>query len=397
MSSRYDVVVVGGRCAGSVLALRLARAGARVAIVDRDELGSDTLSTHALFPNAVARLDELGLLAPLLARHDVPFLRYRLRVLGHETVGSFTPVDGFDRMIAPRRVALDRVIAEAALEAGAEGRFGQRVSGLIGGGVEGDPVRGVRLESGETIEADWTVGADGRASTVAGKLGLDRTRPLAADMSMLLAYWRGLPETDLLSLDVEERRGVSRFPGEDGVQLLIVSGPPELTRGGPAARERAYHSALREFPTTLDPAAIDAAERITEVRSAPETMLRGYFRRPNGAGWALIGDACHFKHPSTAQGISDAIEHAIHVSDALMGENGNMDGYERWRDERAAGHYEFSFQFGTLPSPALSGPIFGGIASEPATAQDLRDAMTRRVHPGRVLSPENMQRWLAAA
>ena len=58
MSAKCDVVVVGGRCAGSVLALRLARAGARVVIVDRDELGSDTLSTHALFPNTVARLDD---------------------------------------------------------------------------------------------------------------------------------------------------------------------------------------------------------------------------------------------------------------------------------------------------------------------------------------------------
>lgn len=43
----YDAVVVGGRCAGSVLALRLAPAGARVAVVDRDPIGGDTLSTHA--------------------------------------------------------------------------------------------------------------------------------------------------------------------------------------------------------------------------------------------------------------------------------------------------------------------------------------------------------------
>lgn len=54
---KVDVIVVGGRCAGSVLALRLARAGARVAIVDRDELGSDTLSTHAVLPSILARLD----------------------------------------------------------------------------------------------------------------------------------------------------------------------------------------------------------------------------------------------------------------------------------------------------------------------------------------------------
>ena len=81
------------------------------------------------------------------------------------------------------------------------------------------------LESGETIEADWTVGADGRASTVAGKLGLEKERTMDSEMSMLLAYWRGLPETDVLSLDVEERSGLSRFPCEDGVQLLVVNGP----------------------------------------------------------------------------------------------------------------------------------------------------------------------------
>ena len=396
MSQTADVVVVGGRCAGSVLALRLARAGARVVMIDRDEMGSDTLSTHALFPNAIARLDSLGLLDPLLARHEVPWARYRLRVLGHESTGTFSPVGGFDRMIVPRRPALDRILAEAALEAGVAARYGQKVTGLLGSGAEGDPVRGVTLAGGETIEAPVTVGADGRSSTVAGKLGLTRTRPMEGDMSMLLAYWRELPETDVLTLDVDQRSGLSRFPCEDGVQLLIAAGPPELTRGGPRARERAYHAMLRQFPTTLDPRMLDRAERISDVRAAPETMLRGYFRRPAGPGWALIGDACHFKHPSTAQGISDAIEHAVHVADALIERDGDLDGYEAWRDQRAAGHYEFSYQFGTLPRPDVSGPIFAGIASEPEAAQQLRDTMTRRVRPDQVLSGENMQRWFAA-
>ena len=56
----------------------------------------------------------------------------------------------------------------------------------------------------------------GRASTVAGKLGLARERELRGDMAMLLAYARGLPETDVLSLDMEARSGLERFPGEDG-------------------------------------------------------------------------------------------------------------------------------------------------------------------------------------
>lgn len=395
--SGYDVIVVGGRCAGSVLALRLARSGARVVLIDRDELGSDTLSTHTIFPNTLARLDELGVLKPLLERHELPLLDYRLRVLGRETVGRFTPIGGFDRCASPRRVALDRVLAEAALDAGAVGRFGETVSDLIGGGSDGDPVRGVRLASGEVIEARWTIGADGRASTVAAKLGLQKSHALAGDMSMLLAYWQGLPECDLLSLDVEETRALSRFPCEDGVQLLAVSGPPEFTRGGREAREKAYRAGLREFPTTLEPEAIDSAERITEVRSAPETMLRGFYRDPAGPGWALVGDASHFKHPATAQGISDAIEQAIYVADAILADDPSLESYAGWRDRRAAGHYEFSYQFGMFPKPEFSGPIFDGIGSDPAVAQDLRDAMSRQVRPDRVFSRENFTRWLAAA
>ena len=386
MSRRFDAVVVGGRVAGSILALRLARAGASVAIVDRDELGTDTLSTHAIWPNGIARLDELGVLEPLLERHDVPFLRYRLRVLGHESAGTFTPVGGFDRMIAPRRIALDRVLAEAALDAGAHGRYGEKVGDLIGTGADGDPVRGVVLESGERIEADWTIGADGRASTVAAKLGLEKTGEISTNMSMLLAYWRGLPKTDALSLDIGEHRGLSRFPGEDGVELLAVSGPPELTRGGPEARSRTYLDALGGFETTLDPSALAGAEQITEVRSAPETMLRGFFRRAAGPGWAIIGDAGHFKHPATAQGISDATEHAIYVADALASEQPTLDDYEEWRNGRAKGHYEFSFSFGTLPTPEVSGPLFAGIAADPEWAQDLRDVMSRQVSPGRAFS-----------
>ena len=56
---------------------------------------------------------------------------------------------------------------------------------------------------------------------------------------------------------------------------------------------------------------------ITGVRVVPETMLRGFFRPATGPGWALVGDAGHFKHPATAQGISDAIEQALHVADAV--------------------------------------------------------------------------------
>src|SRR4029079_2361231 len=99
-----------------------------------------------------------------------------------------------------------------------------------------------------------------------------------------------------------------------------------------------YLAELRRFPGTLEPERIDAAERVSEIQPVPETMLRGYFSRGTGRGWALIGDSGHFKHPSTAQGIPDAIEQALWVSEALLEDRG-LEGYESWRDERAAEHY----------------------------------------------------------
>ncbi|MCG8440710.1 MAG: FAD-dependent monooxygenase, partial [Caulobacterales bacterium] len=64
---RYDVIVIGARCAGAAAALRLARGGARVLVVDRDARGADTLSTHALMRAGVTLLHRWGVLPEILA------------------------------------------------------------------------------------------------------------------------------------------------------------------------------------------------------------------------------------------------------------------------------------------------------------------------------------------
>ena len=65
--SRYDVIVVGARCAGAATALLLAREGLRVLVVDRSRYGADTLSTHALMRGAVVQLHQWGVLDALEA------------------------------------------------------------------------------------------------------------------------------------------------------------------------------------------------------------------------------------------------------------------------------------------------------------------------------------------
>src|SRR5205809_2184862 len=120
MTEQHDAIVVGARCAGSSLAIALASRDWDVLVVDRDQFPSTTISTHGLWPSGVARLSELGVLDQLLSAHDVPMYDSVIRGLGHETRGGFTAVRGFDRAIAPRRIALDQAGIATAKAAGAK-------------------------------------------------------------------------------------------------------------------------------------------------------------------------------------------------------------------------------------------------------------------------------------
>lgn len=395
---RYDAVIVGARCGGSPLAIELARGGWDVLLIDRDEFPSDTISTHFFFPNTFARLEALGVLETLEAAHELHPVGHRVRILGHEIAGRFTPIAGFDGAAGPRRLVLDQAMVTTALAAGAEGRFGERVRGLVGAGTEDDPVRGVVTEGGGEIEARWVIGADGRASSVASALGLEKANPGAGEMGVLYAYYRGIPATDYMHLDASEDEVLTWGPCEDDVSNLMWNVRPDVTRGNADSRERRFEEAIRRFPHSLDPEWLEDAERISEVRVAPETMLRGFFRRAAGPGWALVGDANHFKHPATAQGISDAVEQAHYVAEGLLGADPELEGYEAWLDQRAAEHYEFSFQFATFPRPETAHALFGGLERDERAAQDFRDVMSRRVRPqSGVFTRERLERWFAAA
>ena len=61
----YDVAIIGARCAGSALALMLARDGLKVLAIDRTTFPSDTVSGHFIHPAGVSCLRRLGLLERL--------------------------------------------------------------------------------------------------------------------------------------------------------------------------------------------------------------------------------------------------------------------------------------------------------------------------------------------
>jgi uncharacterized protein (TIGR03083 family) len=390
----YDAIVVGARCAGSTVAMLMARAGRRVVLVDRDEFPSDTVSTHQLFPDSMALLDELGVGDRLRSAHHLRPAKYSWRVLGHGVGGGFTPVGGHDATYSIRRVSLDAAVVDTAVAAGVETRFGSAVTSLVGSGTGEDPLRGVVLDSGEHLLAPWVVGADGRTSLVARRLGLPRTQERRGEVSMLFAYWEGLPDSGWCHIDVQSRLSLMSSPAEDGIHLLSVAGPPGLTRGSAEQREAAYLAALQAFPTTFDPHLLDGARRVSPLVVVPETMLRGFVRPATGPGWVLVGDAGLFKHPVTAQGIGDALAQAAYVGTAL-GRGDDLRDYARWRDERAAGHYEWSYELARFPSPD-GAAVWAGLAADADAGQELLDTFTRRHRPDAVLTRARRARWRAA-
>ncbi|NYI99673.1 uncharacterized protein (TIGR03083 family) [Nocardioides thalensis] len=391
----YDAIVVGARCAGATVATLLARGGWRVALVDRDRFPSDAISTHTVFPDALAELERLGAMDLLRARHDLAPARYSWRVLGQAVAGAFTPSGGHDRCLSVRRISLDAVLVDLAHEAGADLHLGQRVTEVLGAGTADDPARGVVLDDGRVLGARWVLAADGQRSTVARRLGLPAEQEMRGEMAFLLAYWTGLPRSEWCHLDVHADRALMSVPCEDGVHLLSVAGRADLTRGTPEELEERYHALLGSFPGVLNPRLLAGADRISKVVAAPETMMRGYFRPAAGPGWATLGDAGHLKHPATAQGIGDALAQARYVAEHLLA-GGDLGGYADWRAARAAEHYEWSFMAARFPGPAAEG-LYAGIAADPDAAQGFLDSFTKRTRPSDVLTAERTARWRMAS
>lgn len=112
-SDDYDVVVVGARCAGSVTGMLLARGGLRVLIIDRARFPSDTISGHMIKPAGVAYLQRWGLLDPVLET-GCPPVRGRHVQFGDAELALPPPPPGSLAPLAPRRVALDAVLLQAA-------------------------------------------------------------------------------------------------------------------------------------------------------------------------------------------------------------------------------------------------------------------------------------------
>ncbi len=296
-----DVIVAGAGPAGSVAALVLARAGVRVLIVDRDPMPRDRLCGDLLNPGAVTLLHALGLdPATRQGARVIPAMRVSGPFGGVET--DYGPAHGVS---LPRR-QLDAWLLDEAIRAGARFHAGDIVRGpLIDD--SGEPrVRGLVLRSRAShletrMPANVVIAADGRRSTLARRLGLQTSRSRAARWAFG-AHVSGVGAmTDAAEIHARHGWCLGLTPLPEGIVSLWVSLPSRPEGRSPQDVIRRVLGRDRELLARLEHVQFDEGVGVAGPLAVGT-------RAPGAPGLLLAGDAAGTVDPSTADGLSLAIQ-----------------------------------------------------------------------------------------
>ncbi len=398
--SQYDAIVVGARCAGSPTAMLLARMGYRMLVVDRSTFPSDTISTHLIHTPGVAALDRWGLLDRLIAIGCPPIDTYVFD-FGPLVLSGSPSIPGAPVSYAPRRTVFDKLLVDAAAEAGAEVREGFTVEDVV---VEDGRVTGIRGhgKDGKTFteRARIVVGADGRNSLVARAVRPEQYNEKHPILQGYYSYWSGLPMGGRFETYVRPLRGFAAWPTNDDLTLIVG--------GWPVAEADANKSDVEGNFMKMLELAPEFAERVRGAKREARfsgTAVPNFFRKPYGPGWALVGDAGYNKDFITAQGMQDAFRDAelcaTALDEAFTGARDfavAMSDYQSKRDNEVMPMYQFTTQLATLePPPPELQQLLGAIHGNHTGMDAFMRVTAGATSPAEFFSEENVSRLLGAS
>ena len=337
MDSSFDVIIVGGRVAGSTLAALLGQAGFKVLLLERVTFPSDTLSTHVIYGDSFGVWERIGAWREIEALGVTKLWGISWIRDGRPDIrGRFWPVRGHDYALCIRRVLLDDLLfINAANTPGVTAVQGARVTQVL---REGGRVTGVKFETHDrngapreaTAQARLVAGCDGRRSLVAKSVGATE---YMIEPPINFAFYTYLEGVD---------PGPEPAPMFEIWESDLIGGTPMLAQcdaGIWMAIIYLPHVGFGDFRARKDEnfwKAMDSDQRIgPRLRSGTQLMpLRGvgdlvnFVREPVGDGWVLVGDAGQHKDPIYGQGIGDAARSAEFLADCLI--EGESSG-RQWR------------------------------------------------------------------
>ncbi|MEH2005347.1 NAD(P)/FAD-dependent oxidoreductase [Nostoc sp.] len=398
----YDVIVVGARCGGSSTAMLLARKGYRVLLVDKATFPSDTVSAHYIQQSGTIVLKRWGLLDKL-AKSGCPLIeKVTLNFLGSIVfTARGLSVEGVTGGYCARRTVIDKILVDAAVEAGVELREGFVLQEVC---MDGDRVTGIRgrLSNGAIVteKAHIVIGADGKNSLIARAVNAPEYNTQPSLAGYYYTYWSNVPMEGAEIYNLAHRTIVA-CPTHNNLLNIFIGWPQREFRQVRTDIETNFLATIDLVP--------ELAKRVRNgKREEPfygTAHLPSFFRKPYGNGWALVGDAgCH-KDPILAQGMKDAFVSAEFLANAIdLGLSGHqplneaLAEYEKMRNQAVMPLYKLACERSSLePPPPEAMQFLAALQGNQKEIDRFLGVEAGTVAFQDFYSPDNIQRIMSAA
>ncbi|AOJ36850.1 ubiquinone biosynthesis protein [Burkholderia lata] len=311
----FDVAVVGGGLVGKTAALALTQSGYKTALLAQPatprpaDLAFDT-RVYALSSSSQALLERLRVWQALDHSRLAPV--YDMRVYGD--AHAELHFSAYQASVPQLAWIAESSLVEASLDAAL--RFQPNLT-WFDARAQGFDVRDdaavLTLSSGQVLEADLVVGADGAHSWVRSQMGAKVERRDYRQTGVVANFKASLPHRETAYQWFHEGEIIALLPLPDGHVSLVWSAhtahADELLALDPAQLaaevERVSHGQVGTLDCVTPAAGFPLALQTVDKLIAPRV--------------ALVGDAAHLIHPLAGQGMNLGLRDVAALADAIAG------------------------------------------------------------------------------
>lgn len=311
-----DIVIVGGGPAGMMAGLLFARAGLKVAVLEKHADFLRDFRGDTVHPSTLELFHQLGMLEDLLQLPHSRLDQASIHIAGRQMKAvdfRYLPVAAPYIAMMPQWDLLNFIATKARLYPGFDLRMETEAVDLLYNKT--DRVCGVETRDGQRLNARLVIAADGRRSVLRGKAEL----PLENIGAPMDVFWFRIDKPEGQGGDVFGTVQAGRFmvmiDRQDYYQCAYIFNKGQADEVKAAGLD-AFRAGLRSLVPDLG-AAFDQISSWDQVKMLEVALDR--LERWHRPGLLAIGDAAHAMSPIGGVGINMAVQDAVTAANVLAG------------------------------------------------------------------------------